>query len=260
MRSLRVIPALLRVALMSAAAYRESFLVDFGASAFGALGVVLPVWGVYQHTADVAGWSGREALLVTAFFLILQGLVGALVEPNLGALVDGIRTGQLDYLLLKPTDAQIAATFQRFAPARAWDSVAGVAVGAWALSGLPTPGLGEVAACVLMWAAGLGAVYGLWILVVCTSFWFVRVDNLRFLLSAVMDAGRWPVSVYTGAARFALTVIVPVALVTSWPPMALLGRLDLALGAQAVAVAAALLVVSRLAWRRAIGHYTSASS
>jgi ABC-2 type transport system permease protein len=57
-----------------------------------------------------------------------------------------------------------------------------------------------------------------------------------------------------------MTVLVPVALVTSWPPMALLGRLDPAHAAQAVAVGAGMLLVSRLAWTQALRHYTSASS
>jgi ABC-type uncharacterized transport system permease subunit len=56
------------------------------------------------------------------------------------------------------------------------------------------------------------------------------------LLGAIVDAGRWPVGVYRGAARVLLTVIVPVALVTSGPAMALTGRLAPAFAAQAIAV------------------------
>jgi ABC-2 type transport system permease protein len=108
--------------------------------------------------------------------------------------------------------------------------------------------------------AGLFAIYGLWVLVVCTSFWFVRVDNLRYLLGSVLDAGRWPVTVYRGIARLVLTVIIPVAVVTSYPALALLGRLEPALAAQAAAVAAGMLAVSRFAWVQALRRYTSASS
>jgi ABC-2 type transport system permease protein len=255
-----VILALLRVALMTAMQYRASFLLEFFVGAGTTAGVVLPLIFVYGHTADVAGWSLHEAVLVGAFFLILQGLVGGLIEPNLGAIVEGVRSGSLDYLLLKPVDSQLAASFNRIAPARIWDVFGGIAVGAWALSHLPTPTpLGAVLAFILL-LSGLGAVYGLWILVVCTSFWFVRVDNLRYLLGAVVDAGRWPVTVYSGWVRFFLTAIIPIALVTSYPAMALLGRIDAVTVAQAVAVSVGMLVVSRMVWVRALGHYTSASS
>ncbi len=255
-----MIAALLRAALATTAAYRASFLVELLVSAGGALGVLLPVAFVYGHTEQVAGWSRDEAVLVTACFLVLQGLVGAIVEPNLGAVVDGIRTGQLDYVLLKPADAQLLASFQRFAPARLWDALAGIVAGGWALARLPSPSAVQILTALAMGLAGIAAIYALWILVVCTSFWFVRVDNLRYLLGAVMDGGRWPASVYRGAARVLLTVVVPVAIATSWPPMALLGRLDAGAALQAIVVSLGLCWLSRRAWRSALAHYTSASS
>jgi ABC-2 type transport system permease protein len=253
-----VIGGLLRAALATATQYRASFLVDFLAGLGGALAVALPVGFVYAHTPVVAGWTRPEALLVTGFFLVLQGLVGALVEPNFGALVEAIRKGTFDFVLLKPADAQLVASFQRVAPARAWDLLAGLGVGGWALSQLPAPSWGQVAAALAMLLAGLAAVYGLYLLVVCTSFWFVRVDNLRHLLGAILDAGRWPVGVYRGAARVFLTMIVPVALVTSGPAMALTGRLDGSFAARALVVGAASLLVSRIAWNFALSRHASA--
>ena len=256
----RVIGPLVRVALMNAMQYRASFLVELLVGAAGSVGIVLPLVFVYEQASDVAGWSFHEALLVTAFFLVLQGLVAGLVEPNLGAVVDGVRTGQLDFLLLKPADAQLLASIQRASPAHVWDVLAGLGVGAWALSALPTPTLAQSGTSIVLLIAGLCAMYGLWVLVVCTSFWFVRVNNLRYLLGAVLDAGRWPVSVYRGWVRTFLTVVIPVAVVTSYPALALLGRMDARLALEAVAVAVGMLGVSRLAWRRALRFYTSASS
>jgi ABC-2 type transport system permease protein len=183
-----------------------------------------------------------------------------LVEPNLGAIVEGIRSGQLDYLLLKPPDAQLVASMQRVAPARGWDVLAGLGVGGYAMAHLATPPPAAVATAVALLGAGLLAIYGLWVLVVCTSFWFVRVDNLRYLLGAILDAGRWPVTVYRGLARVVLTMVIPVAIVTSYPALALLGRLEATLAAQAAAVAAGMLAVSRFAWVQALRRYTSASS
>ncbi|MFZ5478632.1 MAG: ABC transporter permease [Myxococcota bacterium] len=252
--------ALLRVALMTAMQYRESFVVEVLVGMGTAASVVIPLVFVYEHAATVSGWTFHEALLVTAFFLVLEGLVGMLVEPNLGAIVEGIRSGQLDYLLLKPPDAQLVASLQRVSPARGWDVLAGVGVAGYALSHTGAPSAAEGLAAVALLGAGLAAIYGLWVLVVCTSFWFVRVDNLRYLLGAVLDAGRWPVTVYRGWVRRVLTIVIPVAVVTSYPALALLGRLDHALAWQAVAVAAGMLAISRFAWVQALRRYTSASS
>lgn len=255
-----VVVALLRVALMNAVQYRASFLFAFVVTALTSGAMVLPLFVVFGHSATVAGWTLDESLLVTAFFLFLGALVEGIIEPNLGAIVEGVRSGQLDYLLLKPADAQLVATCQRVDPAKVWQLLTAIALGSYAIArvGLPSPVEALTAAALLL--AGCVAIYAMWVIVICTSFWFVRVDNLRYLLGAVTDAGRWPVTIYTGFARVFLTVVVPVALVTSWPAMALLGRMDAGLAAQSLGVAAGMLLLSRLIWKRALAHYTSASS
>ncbi|MBM4392865.1 MAG: ABC-2 family transporter protein [Deltaproteobacteria bacterium] len=252
--------ALARVAVMAAMQYRASFLAEMAVGVLAAAGVAAPLFLVYAHVPAVAGWSFEEALLVTAFFLAYNAFVAGIIEPNLGAVVDGVRVGQLDYMLIRPVDAQLLLSFQKVAPAAAWELLASLAVGGVALSRLGPPTPMHALAALAMLGSGVAATYGLWLLVTCTSFWFVRVDNLRFLLGAITDAGRWPIGVYSGWVRIALTTVVPVALVTSYPAMALLGRLDLELALGSVAVAAASLIVSRLVLLRALAHYTSASS
>lgn len=255
-----VIRALLRVSAMNAFQYRASFLFEFTVASVNTAGIVLPLWTIFGHWEAVAGWSFPEALLVTACFQLLSAGMGGLVEPNLGAVVEGVRNGQFDYLLVKPVDAQLVASLHRSDPARIWDLVGAIGLGAWALSGLPTPAPVDVGVAAGMLVAGFAAMYSLWVLVICLSFWFVRVDNLRYLLGAITDAGRWPVSIYRGFVRMFLTVIIPVALVTSWPAMALTGRMTGALALQALGVGVGMVVVSRLAWVRAIRRYASASS
>lgn len=252
--------ALLRVSLMTAMQYRGSFLAEMFTGLLSSGAVVGPLWVVYQHVPTLAGWTMPEALLVVGFFMVYAGLVSAVVEPNLGAVVEGVRTGALDYLLVKPVDAQLAVSLQKIAPAEAWEILAGLGVLGWAFADLGLPSPAQAAAAVAMLLAGLVANYALWVLVICLSFWFVRVDNLRYLLQAASDAGRWPVSIYRGWARILLTAVVPVALVSSWPALAVLGRLDLGLAGQALGIAAGLFVVSRWLWLRALRFYSSASS
>lgn len=252
--------ALGRASLMTALQYRSNFLLEAVVGGATASMGLVPLLFVFGRAEQIAGWTLPESLLVTGFFLLLSGVVGTFVEPNLSGVVEGVRNGQLDYMLVKPVDSQLLASASRVAPARAWDMVAGLGVLGWALHQLPTPSWTDGLVALGLLGAGIGAMYSLWVGVVCLSFWFVRVDNLRFLLGAITDAGRWPVSVYRGWARLMLTVVVPVALTTSFPALALLGRVDAALVGQALAVSIVGLTLSRLLWRNAVGHYTSASS
>jgi ABC-2 type transport system permease protein len=65
--------------------------------------------------------------------------------------------------------------------------------------------------------------------------------------------------VFRGAWRVIFTFVVPLALMTTYPALALLGRLELTTALAALAGAVAFAVFSRFVWTRSIGHYTSAA-
>jgi ABC-type uncharacterized transport system permease subunit len=74
----------------------------------------------------------------------------------------------------------------------------------------------------------------------------------------IFDAARWPSSVFRGVLALLFTFVIPLALMTTYPALALLGRIDASRVAIALGIASAFLVLSRLAWRRAVRQYTSA--
>ena len=74
------------------------------------------------------------------------------------------------------------------------------------------------------------------------------------------EAGRWPVGIYPGWLRWSLTFLVPVAFATTVPAEALAGRLTTQTLLGAIALAVALLVVSRAFWRRGLRQYSGASA
>jgi ABC-2 type transport system permease protein len=102
--------------------------------------------------------------------------------------------------------------------------------------------------------------YALWILVVSASFWVVKVDNLSYLFGSLFDAGRWPIAIFRGVLWFTFTFVFPLALMTSYPAMALLERLPASTALAALGGGLAFASVARWVWRRALGFYTSASS
>ncbi|MCB9797328.1 MAG: ABC-2 family transporter protein [Alphaproteobacteria bacterium] len=256
---IRSIAALLRVSLMTAMQYRASFWGE-GLMALGnMLWTVVPLLVVYEQVEGVAGWTRAESLLVMGFFITVEGLMGALVEPNLTAVVQHVRSGTLDFILLKPLDAQLHISLHRTAPTKLPHALAGLGVVAWAAREVQ-PDLVSIGASALLLLAGVGILHAVFTLVVCTSFWFVRVDNLSFLLRSALEAGRWPLPFYRGVVRWILTFLLPVGLMTTWPAMALKGSLEASSALMALAVALGFMVAARLGWLTAVGHYSSASS
>jgi ABC-2 type transport system permease protein len=149
----------------------------------------------------------------------------------------------------------------RFEPWKVIDVGGGVAlaIAAFAMLGR-APSIADVGLSALLLVAAALVLYSLWILIVSASFWVIRLDNLAYLLSAVFDAARWPIQIFRGFWRVLFTFVVPLAIMTTFPAMALLGRLDARTALGALGGAAAFAAVSRALWLRAIRSYTSASS
>jgi ABC-2 type transport system permease protein len=269
MKTVRRYLRLLAIQVRTSAALAMQYRLDFffkGAMAVFWLGVTLvPLLVVFSKRESVAGWTWPEALVVLGWFSLLKAVLEGGVTPSLTAVVEGVRTGALDFVLLKPADAQFLVSTARFEPWRLVDLVGSVGLLAFAFSRLgrwPEPGHVLMALVLLVVAVLL--LYSIWILVISASFWVVRVDNLSYLFGSIFDAARWPIDVFKGvfggALRIVFTVVFPLALLTTYPAKALLGKLTLPYAGLVLAGGIAFTAVARAVWKKAIGLYTSASS
>src|SRR5262245_13855427 len=241
--------------------YRADFVLKGLMALFWLAIALAPLLVVYAQRSSVAGWSYPEAMVVLGWFSLLKAVLEGGVTPSLTAVVEGVRTGSLDFVLLKPADAQFLVSTARFEPWRVVDMLGAGAIFAYAFHRLGRWPRAEhllVAAVLLVMA--ILVLYSIWILVVSASFWVVRVDNLSYLFGSLFDAGRWPVAVFGRALRFVFTVIFPLALMTTYPAKALLGDLDVRTALLALAGGLAFVLVARVVWVRAVRFYTSASS
>ena len=260
-RYARLFGVQLRASTAASMQYRLEFLVGGVLALFWTSWSIVPIVVVFQGRAAVAGWSFEEALVVVGWFTLMKGVLEGAVNPSLSAVVEAIRKGTLDFVLLKPADAQFLVSTARFAPWRAADVLGGLALFAIAFHRMGrVPSAADAGLAVVLLGCATLVLYSLWILVVSAAFFVVKVDNLSFLFVSIYDAARWPVSIFRGLLRVLFTFVIPLALMTTYPALALLGKLDARLLAEAIGVAALFAVASRAVWKRSIGHYTSASS
>jgi ABC-2 type transport system permease protein len=260
-RYLRLLAIQLRASFAVSVQYRVEFLGEGLLALFWAFWSLVPLLVLYGHRPEVAGWRFEEALVVIGWFTLMKGVLEGAVNPSLQSVVEHIRKGTLDFVLLKPADAQFLVSTAKFEPWRVVDVLGALVVFAVAFHRLGrVPAAGHVLAALALLAGAACTIYSLWILVISAAFFVVKVDNLAFLFSSIFDAARWPVSVFRGAWRIVFTFVVPLALMTTYPALALLGRLDGRTALSALAGALAFAVVARAVWTRSIGHYTSASS
>lgn len=260
-RSLRLVAVQLRIRVLAALEYRAGFFTSGVLSLMWSLGGVIPLVVALDHRPDVAGWSPWALALLVGCHMIVNGLFGALVQPALFAAMEDIRTGALDYLLLRPASALLSCLVADFQPWSLLETLVGASL---VVLAIVTLGLSPSPLAVLTFfvvlGSGIAALYALAVLILCLAFQAMQLQNLAYLLESLLDFARWPISVFRGPLRAFFTFVVPFAIMTSYPPMALLGWLEPRAALSAVATAAVLGVLAGVAWRRALRGYTSASS
>lgn len=260
-RYLRLLAVQLRASAAISMQYRVEFLVEGALAFFWTVWSIVPLLVVFSRRDGVAGWTFEEALVVMGWFTLVKGILEGAVNPSLTNVVEHIRKGTLDFVLLKPADAQFLVSTAKFEPWRIVDVLGGIVIFAIAFHRMGrVPGPAAIATAVVLLVCATLVLYSLWIIVVSAAFYVVKIDNLSFLFVSIFDAARWPVSVFRGALRVVFTFVVPLALMTTYPALALLGKLSPLHAAEALAGALVFAGVSRLVWSRSIASYTSASS
>jgi ABC-2 type transport system permease protein len=260
-RYLHLLAVQVRTSFTLSVQYRFEFFVE-GAMALVWLCVTLvPLLVVFARRSSVAGWSYPEALVVVGIFSVLKAVLDGAITPSLNHVADGIRKGTLDFVLLKPADAQFLVSTARFEPWRVVDLSGGAGIIVYAFVRLHrVPDLAGIGIGFVLFSVAVLLLYSLWIIVVCISFRVVKVDNLSYLFMSIFDAGRWPIHVFKGALRLLFTIVFPLALMTTYPAQALLGRLSLPNALLVAAGGIVFATASRLLWKQSLRAYTSASS
>jgi len=260
-RALAILRAQLRASVALALQYRLEFLVE-GALAILWIAVTLvPVLVVFGTRDAVEGWTFPEMLLVLGWFVALKGVLEGAVSPSLTAVIEHVRKGTLDFVLLKPADAQLLVSVAKLEPWRIVDLVGAGLIFAYAFGKLGrAPTAGEVLAAGAMLLGALLVLYSIAILVVSIAFFAVRVDNLLYLFQSVFDVARWPSTIFRGFLAVLFTYVLPLALMTTYPALALLGRLRVGTALGALAGTVAFAAFARAVWSVSIRKYTSASS
>ena len=260
-RVLAIVRAQLRASVALALQYRLEFLVEGALAVLWMAVTLVPVLVVFGTRGAVEGWTFPEMLLVLGWFVALKGVLEGAVSPSLTAVIEHVRKGTLDFVLLKPADAQLLVSVAKLEPWRVVDLAGAGLIFVYAFGKLGrAPAAGEVLAAGAMLVGALLVLYSIAILVVSIAFFAVRVDNLLYLFQSVFDVARWPSTIFRGFVAVLFTYVLPLALMTTYPALALLGRLRLGTALGALAGTVAFASFARAVWSLSIRKYTSASS
>lgn len=261
MRYIRLVGVFIRLGVLNELQYRANFFVQIFEALISLLVSLGGLAVIFSHTDTLSGWHPSELLAVVGVYFIIGGFIGILIQPSMQRFMEDIRQGTLDFTLTKPEDSQLLVSFKQIQVWKLVDLLLGLVVVLVALVQLGEQvGVGEALAFVVALLAGGATVYSFYLMLATCSFWFVRIENMLVIFQSMYEAGRWPVGIYPPWLRFTLTFLVPVAFAVTVPAESLSGRLTAATLAGALALAAALLVLSRWFWKFGLKHYSGASA
>src|SRR5436190_6393809 len=107
---LRLWLALARFSLVRELAFRTNFLVKVVVEMLW-LGILIAFYEtIYAKTDRIADWNQYQYLFFLGFYFALGGLLETLFLDNCNNFADLVRTGDLDFYLLKPIDEQFLVT------------------------------------------------------------------------------------------------------------------------------------------------------
>ena len=239
--------------------YRINFTLSVITSIGGLAGSIFTLDLIFSRIDKLNGWSHTEALLVLGFFLFMEGFSSLVLRSNLSRIVGHVRQGTLDFVLLKPVDAQFWLSLRNCSPWGLPNLALGLGVMVWAGRQLGF-GASQYLIGIVPLLLGLVVLYSLWFILGTASIWFVKIHSVTYVLHSLLAAGRFPVSAYPAGYQFFFTFVVPAAFLTTVPAEVMLGRQAATGMLLAGAFALGLALIGRLFWRFALRYYTSASS
>jgi ABC-2 type transport system permease protein len=237
---------------------------------------------IYRFTNSIgadSGWHEHEFFVFLGTVWIINGLIQMMFMGNFDEFSELIRTGGLDFALLKPIDTQFLISF----PRTNWSQVPNVLLGiglvlvsTWSLAEEPGKQLWfqwwTLPTYLFFLMCGLAVMYGVMISLASTSIWLGRNQNLYDFWFYITNFYRYPMEIYQrGAIGWALwgtfTFIVPILVVSNVPARVLANPLggpwttwEWLYCGLAVLMAGSSLMISRWFFLRALGSYRSASS
>lgn len=229
-------------------------------------------WLIFKYTnkigGDADGWDKYQFFIFVATTHFINSIVEILFMSNTEEFSEMVRTGGLDFALLKPIDTQFLISVTKMD----WSGVANfifafilLVYSLFQMDHFPT--VAQFILYPLYIACGVLMLYSLMIVLAASSVWLGRNQNIYDFWFYITNFSRYPMEIYSGSLgsplRFAFTYLVPVLIVVNVPARLLAKPFNfdnMMLAGYGIAATVLSLLVSRWIFKRALSNYRSASS
>lgn len=272
---IRVFGTFLRNALIREMMFKANFLIQIVTRGLWFFAQVALFQIIYREVNYISGWTQDQFFAFMATGMLINGIVETFFMPNCANLSEQIRTGRLDFALVKPLDTQFMVSLERVNLAMLGQIALALALLGTSLSNMSTPiSVTQLLLYGFYVAVGVVFFYSMMIVTACTSIYLGRNQGLYDFWFYITVFARYPRGIYdrTGDTndsrfdagemlQFGFSYLMPILLVVTVPARMITGTLEQKSWAViALCGAIAGIVISRFVFRFSMNHYRSASS
>jgi len=272
----RVASIFLRNSLVRDMTFRANFILDTISTTswiFMNLGFYLLIFNYTDQIGNGTAmvWGKYEFFLFLATTLLINSFVRGVFLTNAVDFSEHVRTGTLDFALVKPIDTQFIVSMGRVEWAAIGPCTCGLLLLVYSLFKVDyCPSLLQAVLYVFYVGCGIAIYYSLMIAMAASSIWLGRNRTLLDFWFYITNFSRYPMEIYTGRygtpLRHAFTFVIPVLIAVNVPARLLVrpidpqGPDDWILLPYTLFATTASLLVSRWVFKRSLVSYRSASS
>ncbi|MEY2530457.1 MAG: viologen exporter family transport system permease protein [Verrucomicrobiota bacterium] len=262
-RYIEIYSIMLRNSLIRELSFKANFLLWMVVEVLWFCGQIVFFSIIFGQVDRIGDWSKWEVVLLVGTHQIIAQLFQAFFFVNVANVPELVRTGKLDSLLVLPIDSQFAVSTKQFG----LDSVINAGLGAVVVCvSLARLGIVPSPMSILLYLValmfGVAVHYSIMLSLAAVSFWIVRAQGLVYGYFNFLNIARYPDVIYPRLFRLVFGWIIPVVIIANIPARLLIKSLGQPTWLMFHLVVASTVVfwLSRVFWRFALRHYSSASS
>lgn len=262
-RYLEIWGIMLRNSLIRELSFKANFILWMIVEVLWFAGQIVFFGIIFGQVDQIGDWSKWEVVLLLGTHQMIAQLFQAFFFVNVSNIPELVRTGKLDSLLVLPIDSQFAVSTKQFGLDSVLNALLGGAVVIVSLIQLQiTPSAGMILLYVVALGFGVAVHYSIMLSLAAVSFWIVRAQGLVYGYFNFLHIARYPDVIFPRAFLFLFSWIIPVIIVANIPARLLIKSVGQPLWLMLHLVLAGSIVfcLSRIFWRFALRHYSSASS
>ncbi len=262
-RYIEIYSIMLRNSLIRDMSFKANFLLWMAVEILWFCGQIVFFSIIFGNVDHIGDWTKWEVVLLIGTHQIIAQLFQAFFFVNVANIPELVRTGKLDSVLVLPIDSQFAVSTKQFGLDSIVNALLGAAVVVVSLSKLGmVPNPASILLYLVALCFGIAVHYSIMLGLAAVSFWIVRAQGLVYGYFNFLNIARYPDVIFPRLFRLIFGWVIPVVIIANIPARLLIKSFGQPVPLMLHLIIASTIVfwLSRVFWKFALGHYSSASS